>query len=217
MEWFLFFGKSVLESLYMTVISTVSAFAAGMLLGIVLVLTDEKGLTPMPRLNQVLGLIVNVLRSLPFLILMVAILPLTKILAGSYIGLNATIVPLIVAATPFVARLVETSLKEVDHGIIEAAVSMGASTWDIVWRVMLSEARPALVRGFTVTSITILGYSAMAGTYGGGGLGSIAINYGMYKFNPQIMWTSIILLLLLVEGMQRLGMRIAAKIEHRKN
>lgn len=217
MEWFLFFGKSVLESLYMTVISTVSAFAAGMLLGIVLVLTDEKGLTPMPRLNQVLGLIVNVLRSLPFLILMVAILPLTKILAGSYIGLNATIVPLIVAATPFVARLVETSLKEVDHGIIEAAVSMGASTWDIVWRVMLSEAQPALVRGFTVTSITILGYSAMAGTYGGGGLGSIAINYGMYKFNPQIMWTSIILLLLLVEGMQRLGMRIAAKIEHRKN
>lgn len=217
MEWILFFGKSVLESLYMTVISTVSAFAAGMILGIVLVLTDEKGLTPRPRLNRVLGLIVNVLRSLPFLILMVAILPLTKILVGSYIGLNATVVPLIVAATPFVARLVETSLKEVDRGIIEAAISMGASTWDIVWKVLLSEASPTLVRGFTVTSITILGYSAMAGTYGGGGLGSIAINYGMYKFNPQIMWTSIVLLLLLVEAMQRLGMKIADRVEHRKN
>lgn len=170
----------------------------------------------MPKINQILGSVVNMLRSLPFLILMVAILPLTKVLVGTFTGTNAVIVPLVVGAVPFVARLVETSIREVDPGVIEAAVSMGAGTRDIVLKVMISEARASLMRAFTVTSITILGYSAMAGVFGGGGLGSIAINYGMYKFNPVLMWTSIAFLLILVELMQRAGMKFADKLEKRR-
>lgn len=216
MEWVNFFGKAIIESLYMTIVSSLISFGIGMVVGIVLVITDKRGLTPMPKINQILGSVVNMLRSLPFLILMVAILPLTKVLVGTFTGTNAVIVPLVVGAVPFVARLVETSIREVDPGVIEAAVSMGAGTRDIVLKVMISEARASLMRAFTVTSITILGYSAMAGVFGGGGLGSIAINYGMYKFNPVLMWTSIAFLLILVELMQRAGMKFADKLEKRR-
>lgn len=216
MEWVNIFGKAIIESLYMTIVSSLISFGIGMVVGIVLVITDKRGLTPMPKINQILGSVVNMLRSLPFLILMVAILPLTKVLVGTFTGTNAVIVPLVVGAVPFVARLVETSIREVDPGVIEAAVSMGAGTRDIVLKVMISEARASLMRAFTVTSITILGYSAMAGVFGGGGLGSIAINYGMYKFNPVLMWTSIAFLLILVELMQRAGMKFADKLEKRR-
>lgn len=215
-EWAVFFGVSVLESLYMTMVATVISYLAGVGLGILLIFTAPGGLRPSPWLYRTLEVVINVLRSVPFLILMVAMLPITRKLVGTYVGLNATIVPLIAAATPFVARLTETAMKEIDQGIIEAAVSMGTGTRDMICKVMLSEAGPALVRGFTVTSITILGYSAMAGTFGGGGLGSVAINYGMYKFNPTVMWVAIVLLLLLVEVLQRCGMKLAAKLEHRK-
>ncbi|MBR5590075.1 MAG: ABC transporter permease, partial [Anaerotignum sp.] len=169
------------ETLYMTLASTVFAYIIGLPLGLLLVVTDKDGIKPVPWLNAVLGTIINIVRSIPFLILLVALMPFTKAVVGTVIGAKATIVGLLVAAAPFVARMVESSLKEVEKGVIEAAQSMGASPFQIMTKVLLPEAKPSLLVGGAIAITTILGYSAMAGFVGGGGLGAIAINYGYYR------------------------------------
>lgn len=201
--------KGIGETLYMTLFSTFLAYVIGLPLGIVLVVTDKDGIHPIPFLNAVLGVIVNFVRSAPFIILLVALIPFTRFVVGTTLGSNATVVPLVIAAAPFVARMVESSLKEVDFGVIEAAQSMGASPWQIVSRVMLPEARPALVVGSTIAVTTILGYTAMAGFVGGGGLGAIAINYGYYRYQSDIMLITVLLLVVMVQIFQELGMKIA--------
>ena len=158
---------------------------------------------------------VNIIRSIPFLILLVAILPLTRLLVGTTIGSTATIVPLVIAATPFVARMVESSLKEVDMGVIEAAKAMGSSSFQIIWKVLLPEAKPSLLVGCTISLATILSYSAMAGFVGGGGLGAIAINYGYYRYQADIMWITVILLVGIVQLFQEIGLRFVRKVDKR--
>ena len=169
------------ETLYMTLVSTAIAYVIGVPVGVILYVTGEGGIRQNRAVNFVVGIIVNILRSVPFLILLVAILPFTRAVVGTTIGSTATIVPLVVAAAPYVARMVESSLKEVDAGVIEAARAMGSSTFQMIWKVFLPEARPSLLVGATISLATILGYSAMAGFVGGGGLGAIAINYGYYR------------------------------------
>lgn len=178
----------LLETLYMTIVSTLVAYIIGLPIGVSLVLTDPNGIRPVSWYNKIVGFVVNVIRSVPFLILMIALMPYVRMVIGTGIGTQATVAVLIVAAAPFVARLVEQSLKEVDPGVIEAAQSMGASTLTIVTKVLLTEARPSLLNGAAVSTITILGYSAMAGVVGGGGLGDLAIKYGMYRYETTIMW-----------------------------
>lgn len=197
------------ESLYMTVVSTLLAYLLGLPLGIVLVVTDRDGICPVPWLNTVLGVLVNMLRSVPFLILLVAIIPFTRLIVGTVIGSTATIVPLVIGSAPFVARMVESSIKEVDAGVIEAAQSMGASPFQIVWKVLLPEAKPSLVVGAAIAVTTILSYSALAGFTGGGGLGAIAINYGYYRYQSDIMWTTVLILVIIVQIFQEVGMRIS--------
>jgi len=206
-------GQCLLESLYMTAISTVLAYAIGLPLGIVLVVTDADGIHPMARLNAALGTIVNMMRSVPFIILAVWVIPLTRALVGTSIGSTAMIVPLVIAAAPFVARLVESSLKEVDQGVIEASLSMGASVMGIVTRVMLPEALPSLVNGAAIAITTILGYSAMSGFVGGGGLGAIAINYGYYRSEKLIMLAMVVLLIMLVQVFQEIGTRFSRRLD----
>ena len=179
-------GKGILETLYMTVVSTAIAYVLGIPIGVLLYVTDEGGVLQNKAVNQVVGFVVNIVRSIPFLILLVAILPFTRIVVGTTIGSTATIVPLVVAASPFVARMVESSLKEIDLGIIEAAHAMGSSPWQIITKVLLPEAKPSLLVGSTIAITTILGYSAMAGFVGGGGLGAIATNYGYYRYQTDI-------------------------------
>ncbi len=208
-------GNGVLESLYMTVVSTFFAYVIGLPLGIVLVMTDKNGITPKPLLNGILGVIVNLLRSVPFIILLVAIMPFTRAVVGTTLGSTATIVPLVVAAAPFVARMVESSLKEVDAGVVEAALAMGASPYRIVSRVMLPEAKPSLIIGSAIAITTILSYSAMAGFVGGGGLGSIAINYGYYRYQTDIMLITVLFLVIIVQVFQELGLRINKKSDKR--
>jgi D-methionine transport system permease protein len=211
------FLKGTLESLYMTLVSTTAAYALGLPLGVLLVVTDKGGLRPIRWFNAILGVIVNILRSVPFLILMVWIIPLTRAIVRTSIGTNASIVPLVVAAAPFVARLVESSLKEVDHGVVEAAHSMGATRWQIVRKVLLPEAVPSLLMGAAIAVTTILGYSAMAGFVGGGGLGTIAVNYGYNRYEDDIMTIAVILLVIIVQILQEIGMRIARKSDKRKH
>jgi len=208
-------GKGILETLYMTVVSTFMAYVFGLPLGVLLCITDENGIYPIPVVNKLLGLIINFLRSVPFLILLVFILPLTRAIVGTTIGSTATIVPLVVGASPFVARMVESSLKEVDSGVIEAAQSMGSSTFQIIYKVLLPEAKPSLILGAAITITTILGYSAMAGFVGGGGLGTIAVNYGYYRYQRDIMAVTVILLVLIVQAFQEIGMRIAKMADKR--
>lgn len=208
-------GNGVLESLYMTVVPTFFAYVIGLPLGIVLVMTDKNGITPKPLLNGILGVIVNLLRSVPFIILLVAIMPFTRAVVGTTLGSTATIVPLVVAAAPFVARMVESSLKEVDAGVVEAALAMGASPYRIVSRVMLPEAKPSLIIGSAIAITTILSYSAMAGFVGGGGLGSIAINYGYYRYQTDIMLITVLFLVIIVQVFQELGLRINKKSDKR--
>ena len=208
-------GNGVFESLYMTVVSTFFAYVIGLPLGIVLVMTDKNGITPKPLLNGILGVIVNLLRSVPFIILLVAIMPFTRAVVGTTLGSTATIVPLVVAAAPFVARMVESSLKEVDAGVVEAALAMGASPYRIVSRVMLPEAKPSLIIGSAIAITTILSYSAMAGFVGGGGLGSIAINYGYYRYQTDIMLITVLFLVIIVQVFQELGLRINKKSDKR--
>ena len=185
--------------------------------GINHIVTGPNGIRPMRTYNKVMGFIVNVIRSMPFLILMIAVMPYIRKVIGTGIGTSATTAALIVAAWPFVARMVEQSLLEVDPGVIEAAQAMGASNMQIIWKVMLLEARSSLLNGAAVATITILGYSAMAGTLGGGGLGDIAIRYGHYRFQPTIMWITILVLIVLVQILQEIGIRTAAKLDNRIN
>ena len=210
-------GKGIFESLYMVIVSTLCAYIFGIPIGVILNITDENGICPNRAVNTILGVIVNILRSIPFIILLIAILPFTRALIGTTIGSTATIVPLVVSAAPFVARMVESSLKEVDSGVIEAAESMGSSRFQIIWKVLLPEARPSLIVGSAIAITTILGYSAMAGFTGGGGLGTIAINYGYYRYNNQVMFITVILLVIIVQIFQEIGMRIANRSDKRIN
>ncbi len=178
--------------------------------------TDKDGIRPVKLLNQILGIIINILRSIPFLILLILVFPLTKSIVGTTVGSNATIVPLVIAAAPFIARLVESSLKEVDKGVIEAAYSMGASPTQIIYKVLLPEARPSLIVGSAIAVTTILSYSAMAGVVAGGGLGDIAIRYGLYRYQTDIMLVTVALLVVIVQILQEVGMKFAKISDKRK-
>ena len=191
-------GQGFIETIYMTVISTVLAYIIGLPLGLVLVVTDKDGIHPIPWLNSLLGMIINFFRSIPFLILLIALMPFTKMVVGTIIGAKAAIVGLWIAAAPFIARMVESSLKEVEIGVVEAAQSMGASPFQIMTKVLLPEAKPSLLVGAAISITTILGYSAMAGIVGAGGLGAIAINYGYYRKQSDIMYVMVILMAIIV-------------------
>lgn len=204
------------ETLYMTIFSTLLAYLLGLPMGIALVVTDQDSLHPAPVFNRVLGIVINLVRSVPFLILLIAVMPFTRAVVGTSVGSTATVVPLVIAAAPFIARMVESSLKEVDKGVVEAAQSMGASPFQIVYKVLLPEARPSLVVGSAIAITTILGYSAMAGATGGGGLGDIAIRYGYHRYQKDIMFITVVLLVLVVQVFQEVGMRLARLSDKRK-
>ncbi|AWW27046.1 methionine ABC transporter permease [Acetobacterium carbinolicum] len=208
--------QGTLETLYMTLASTLLAYVIGLPMGVLLVTSDSDGIVPMKWLNKVLNMVVNITRSIPFLILLIAVIPLTRLITGTTIGSTATIVPLVIAAAPFIARLVESSIKEVDYGIIEASLSMGASPMQVVTKVMIPEAKPSLIIGAAIATTTILGYSAMAGIVGGGGLGDIAIRFGYYRYETGMMVITVILLVLIVQLFQEVGMKIAQKQDRRK-
>lgn len=210
-------GQGIWETIYMTLVSSLFAYVLGIPLGILLVLTAKDGLRPMRILNAILNVIVNVARSIPFLILLVAVLPFTRFILGTTIGSNATVVPLVIAAAPFVARLVESSLKEVDAGVIEAGRSMGATNMQIIVKILLKEARPSLLVGSAIAVTTILSYSAMAGFVGGGGLGNIAIQYGYYRYQNDIMLITVVLLVVIVQILQEIGMRLAKAFDKRQH
>ena len=202
-------------TLYMTLFSTFMGYVLGLPMGIALVITAPKGLRPNKIVYKILDVIVNIVRSIPFLILLILVIPLTRIIVGQSYGPTATIVPLTLAAAPFIARMVESSLLEVDPGVIEAAQSMGANIWTIIWNVMLAESRTSLLVNATIALGTILGYSAMAGAVGGGGLGDIAIRYGYYRYQTDIMLVTVVLLILLVQLLQYIGMTISKKLDKR--
>ena len=208
-------GQGFIETIYMTVISTALAYIIGLPLGLVLVVTDKDGIHPIPWLNSLLGMIINFFRSIPFLILLIALMPFTKMVVGTVIGSKAAIVGLWIAAAPFIARMVESSLKEVEIGVVEAAQSMGASPFQIMTKVLLPEAKPSLLVGAAISITTILGYSAMAGIVGAGGLGAIAINYGYYRKQSDIMYVMVILMASIVLVFQELGMRISKHTDRR--
>ena len=197
--------EGVVDTLYMTLVSTFFSYVFGMMMGTVLVICRQDGITPRPMIYAVLDVVVNLTRSFPFLILMIAVIPLTRLLVGTTIGNNATVVPLVIAAAPFVARLVESSLLEVDGGVIEAAQSMGASTMQIIMKVLLPEALPSLINGRAIAATTILGYSAMSGAVGGGGLGKLAIMYGYNRYQTDIMFITVVLLIVIVQVFQSFG------------
>lgn len=198
-------GMGILESLYMTVVSSLIAYAIGLPLGVLLVVTDKDGIAPLVPLNKVLGIVVNFVRSVPFIILLIAVMPFTRLILGTTLGPSAVIPPLIIGSAPYIARLVESSLKEVDKGVIEAAQSMGATPMNIILKVLIPEAMPSLIIGAAIAVTTILSYSAMAGFVGGGGLGDIAIRYGYYRYQTGIMIVTVIILVLIVQLIQELG------------
>lgn len=202
-------------TLYMVFASTAFAYIIGVPIGIGLVITSANGLKSNKIIYGILDFIVNIVRSVPFLILLILIMPITKMIVGKTWGADATIVPLVFAAAPFIARMVESSLMEVDHGVIEAAQSMGASNWTIVWKVMVSEARSSLIVGATIALATILGYSAMAGAVGGGGLGDVAIQYGYHRYQTGIMIITVVLLVVMVQVMQGFGMWLSKLLDKR--
>ena len=208
--------KGIRETLYMTLLSTFIGYVFGLPMGVLLAVTDKDGLMPNRFLYKVFDIIANTIRSIPFLILLILLIPFTRIIVGQSYGSGATVVPLVVAAVPFIARMVESSVKEVDHGVIEAARSMGADNLTIIRKVLLVEARTSLITGSTIAIGTILGYSAMAGTIGGGGLGDIAVRYGYYRYQSNIMFVTVILLILLVQLFQTTGMAIASRLDRRK-
>ena len=207
--------EGIFVTLYMTLATTFMGYVLGLPMGIALVITAPKGLRPNKIIYKVLDVVVNVVRSFPFLILLIVIQPLTRIIVGKSYGPTATIVPLTLSAAPFIARMVESSLLEVDHGVIEAAQSMGANLWTIIWKVMIGEAKTSLIVNVTIALGTILGYSAMAGIVGGGGLGDIAIRYGYYRYDSSIMWVTVVLLIVLVQLKQYIGMTISKKLDKR--
>ena len=204
------------QTLYMTILSTVVGYVFGLPLGVMLAVFDKDGLRPNKAVYKVLDVISNIIRSIPFLILLILIIPLTRLIVGQSYGSSAAVVPLVVAAIPFIGRMVESSIKEVDAGVVEAARSMGASDLRIIVKVLLLESRTSLITGATIAIGTILGYSAMAGSVGGGGLGDIAIRYGYYRYESQIMIVTVILLVVLVQVFQSIGMIIASKLDKRR-
>jgi D-methionine transport system permease protein len=204
------------ETVYMTLVSTLLGYLIGLPVGILLTVTDKEGIHPNAFVYRIVDVIINIMRSIPFLILLILLIPFTRFLVGKSYGTTATIVPLVVSAAPYIARMVESSLKEVDSGVIEAARSMGASNWTIVFHVLLVEAKTSLIVGATITLGTILGYSAMAGTVAGGGLGDIAIQYGYYRWKTDIMLITVALLVILFQIFQMIGMKIASVLDHRK-
>lgn len=210
-------GTSTLQTLEMVLFSTIFSLILGLPLGILLCVTDPQGgIMPKPVLNQILTRIVNVLRSFPFIILMILLFPLSRIIVGTSIGTKATIVPLSIAAAPFVARVIETALKEVDPGVVQAARAMGSTNFQIITKVLLPESMPSLVAGITLTIINLIGYSAMAGAIGGGGLGDLAIRYGYQRFRTDIMVVSVVVILVLVEVIQIIGTKISARLMARR-
>ena len=208
--------EGIRDTLYMTLASTLFGYIIGLPMGIVLTVTDKDGIRPNAAVYKVLDVISNLLRSIPFIILLIVLIPFTRFVVGRSYGSTATIVPLTIAAAPYIARMVESSLKEVDAGVIEAARSMGASEFQIVTKVMLVEARTSLIVGATISLGTILGYSAMAGTVGGGGLGDIAIRYGYTRWQTDIMVVTVVLLVILFQIFQTIGMKIANRLDRRK-
>lgn len=206
---------SLLETLLMVLVSGGIGAVLGIPLGILLFVTDKKSFLPMPVFNVVLGTIINALRSVPFIILLVAIIPFTRLIVGTSIGTAAAIVPLTLSVAPFIARIVETSLREVDKGLVEAAQSMGATNMQIITKVLLPEAKPGIVAGLTISVISLIGYSAMAGAVGGGGLGDLGIRYGYQRFNPEVMWTVVLILILLVQGLQSFGDHLVRRLTHK--
>lgn len=203
------------ESLYMTIFATLLAYVVGLPWGIALSVTDKEGICSNRILYSILDISSNIVRSIPFIILLIWVQPITKIVVGKSYGSDATVFPLFLAAAPYIARLVESSLKEVDHGVVEAASSMGASTWQIIYKVLLVEARTSLIVGATIALGTILGYSAMAGTVAGGGLGDIAIRYGYYRREEDVMFVAVVLLVILIQVLQAIGMKLAKSIDRR--
>lgn len=206
--------QGTLDTLQMTLVSTVLAYVVGLPLGILLVITDKGQIMENKPVNLILGTIVNILRSIPFLILLVVLMPATRFLVGQSIGTTATIVPLTIGTIPIIARMVESSLKEVAAGIIEAAKSMGASSFQIITHFMIPEAVPSLILGAAINLATILGYSAMAGCIGGGGLGAIALNYGYYRYQTDVLMITVIILIVLIQAFQTLGTRLSLKSRH---
>lgn len=215
-QWTNLLLNGLWDTLYMTVPSTLLAYLIGMPLGILFVVTGESHILPKPRLNAGLGVVINFLRSIPFIILLVMIIPVTRIVMGSGIGTRSLIFPLFISAFPFVARMVEGSLNEVDRGVVEAAESMGSSTWQIIFKVMLPEALPSLINGAAIVTVTILGYTAMASAAGGGGLGSIAITKGLNVRKMDVMYAASITLVALVQIITIFGSRANKKLDHRK-
>ena len=210
------FPMALWETFYVTVLSTALAVVLGLPLGVLLVAGEKDGVLPLPKpVLSALNVVINLLRSIPFLILMIMVFPLSRLIIGTAVGTTATIVPLVVAAFPFVARLVESSLREVDPNIIEAAQSMGATPMQIVCKVMIPESVPSLIQNATIALTTILGYSAMSGIIGGGGLGKVAIDYGYYRYKYLVMFAAVILLILLVQLFQTIGTRLAVKCDKR--
>ena len=210
-------GEGTVQTLIMTLVGTLLSYVIGLPVGVSLIVTGPNGIKPVGWYNKIMGFIVNVIRSMPFLILMIALMPYIRKVIGTGIGTWAVTTALVLAAWPFVARMVEQSLLEVDPGVIEAAQAMGAGNMQIIRKVLLPEARPSLINGAAVATITILGYSAMAGILGGGGLGDIAIRYGYYRYQAAIMWITIIVLVILVQILQEIGVKLAAKLDNRLN
>lgn len=205
----------VWETLYMTILSTAIAYVLGLPLGILLSVTDTGGIYPIPWLNKLLGILVNIFRSIPFIILLVALLPVAKLIVGTSLGNKAMVVMLVIAAAPYIARMVESSIKEVKHGVIEAAQAMGTPTFKIITKVLIPEAKPALITGAVICTVTILGYSAMAATIAGGGLGAIAISWGYQRQKSDIIWVCMILTVIIVQVIQVVGSAIARRTDHR--
>ena len=208
--------EGVRDTLYMVLFSTLFGYMLGLPMGVLLAVSDRDGIRPRPVLYRSLDIIVNILRSVPFLILLILVIPLTRLLVGKSYGSTATIVPLTIAAAPFIARMVESSLKEVDRGVIEAAISLGAGVRTIIFKVLIGEARTSLLVGVTISLGTILGYSAMAGVVGGGGLGDIAIRYGYYRYETGIMIVTVVILVALVQILQAAGMMLAKLLDRRR-
>ncbi|AHF06410.1 methionine ABC transporter permease [Desulfitobacterium metallireducens] len=200
------------ETLYMVIVSTILAYIIGVPLGVILVISSQEHILPNPWVERTLGTVVNIFRSAPFIILLVFLIPFTRKIVGTSIGTTAAIVPLVISSAPFVARMVESSLKEVPYGVIEAALSMGASPWQIIRKVLLPEATASLILGFAITTISVIGYTAMAGAVGGGGLGALAIDYGYNRFRTDIMLITVALLVLIVQGIQSIGTVFARKL-----
>lgn len=216
-EYISLLGKGTLDTLYMVLVSTACSYLLGLPLGIAVVITEENSILPRPRFNRIISAIINVTRSIPFIILLIAVIPFTRLVVGTSIGATASIVPLVIGAVPFVARMVESSLKEIDKGIIEAALSMGASPMQIITKVMVAETLPSLILGASITTITLIGYSAMAGTVGGGGLGDLAIRYGYHRYQNDLMFMTIGLLIIIVQAIQSFGNFLARKIDKKSD